>query len=391
MMTRLIGHASSRRIRGLWAALALCAVPSVHAAAQANLSTQGFGFPTGQFSTRTWGTGGALAELDPLSPVNPASLAIIPSRIVFFQIEPEYRSVTTSNGTDRTTTARYPVVFGALPVGHGWVMSLGSSTLLDRTATTLFNTTQFLSPTDSVAMLTNFRVSGAMNDVRLAAGWAPLSWLRVGFGAHAITGSNLISITQSFPADSTQFSAFTQQRILGFSGGAVSAGVQLVSRFVTAGISGRHGGNLNLSAEDTLLTSAKVPSRFGASVAFTGIANSAISIRTSHDTWSTLGNLGNPGLKAVDAWDSSIGADLAGPRFGDRILFLRGGFRTRTLPFQTDAHTVTEQSFTGGLGSAFASGHVLGDLALIHASRTAAGLSASEHAWTVSIGISVRP
>jgi len=52
---------------------------------------------------------------------------------------------------------------------------------------------------------------------------------------------------------------------------------------------------------------------------------------------------------------------------------------------------VTEQSFTGGLGSAFASGHVLGDLALIHASRTAAGLSATEHAWTVSLGISVRP
>jgi hypothetical protein len=390
MIMSLVGLVGRARIRGVVAALSLCATPAFSAQGQANLSAQGFGFPTGQFSTRTWGTGGALAELDPLSPINPASIAIIPTRMVTFQIEPEFRSVTTSNGTERTTTARYPNVFGALPVGYGFVVSLGASTLLDRTATSVFNTTQFLSPTDSVPMTTKFRVDGAMDDVRLAAGWAPLSWLRVGVGAHAITGHNLISITQSF-TDSAQFSAFTQQRILGFNGAAVSGGVQLVSKAVTAGFSARRGGHLDLSSEDTLLTSGKVPNRYGASIAFTGIANSAISIRTSRDNWSSLGSLGTPELHAVDAWDTSVGADLAGPRVGDKILFLRGGFRTRTLPFQTGTHTVTEQSFTGGLGSAFASGHVLGDLALIHSSRTAAGLSASEHAWTISFGISVRP
>src|SRR5207248_9768149 len=127
---------------------------------------------------------------------------------------------------------------------------------------------------------------GARDDVRRAAGWSPASWLRMGLGAHAITGHNLVSISQSF-ADSLRFSAFTQQRVLGFSGGAVSAGIQLVSRAFTAGFSARHGGDLNLSAEDTLLSSAKVPNRFGASVAFTGIANSAISIRTSRDNWSS--------------------------------------------------------------------------------------------------------
>jgi hypothetical protein len=229
-----------------------------------------------------------------------------------------------------------------------------------------------------------------MDDVRFAAGWAPLNWLRIGLGAHAITGHNLISITQSF-TDSLRFSAFTQQRVLGFSGGAVSGGIQLVSKAVTAGFSARRGGNLNLSAEDTLLTSAKVPNRFGASLAFTGIANSAISIRTSRDNWSSLGSLGTPALHAVDAWDTSVGADLAGPRIGERTLFLRGGYRTRTLPFQTGTHTVTEQSFAGGLGSVFAAGHVLGDLAIIHSNRSAEGLSASEHAWTVSLGLSVRP
>jgi hypothetical protein len=375
-------------LRATTLAASLAALPLVAADAQSNLSSQGFGFPTGQFSARTYGTGGALAEIDPLSPVNPAAIATLGTRLLFFQIEPEFRTVTTKNGTERTTTARYPNVFGALPIG-GLVLSLGASTLLDRTSTTVFNTTQVLSPTESVPITTRFRVDGAMDDVRLAAGWGPTSWLRVGLGAHAITGHNLVSITQSF-ADSTSFAAFTQQRILGFSGGAVSAGAELVSKAVTAGFSVRRGGNLDLSDGDTVISKAKVPNRFGASIAFTGIPNSSITVRTSRDDWSSLRGLGSPGLQPVDAWDTSVGADVAGPHVGDRIVFLRGGFRTRTLPFTAADKTVKENSISGGLGTAFAGNRMLMDLALIHANRSAA-LEASEHAWTVSIGISVRP
>lgn len=369
-------------------ATSFAALPIGAVIAQANLSSQGFGFPTGQFSARTYGTGGALAEMDPLSPVNPASIAALGTRLLFFQIEPEFRTVTTNNGTERTTTARYPNVFGALPI-QGLVVSLGSSTLLDRTSTTVFNTTQTLSTNEVVPITTRFKVDGAMDDVRLAAGWAPASWLRVGLGAHAITGHNLVSITQSF-ADSSSFASFTQQRILGFSGAAVSAGVQFVSKSINAAVSARRGGNLDLTDEDTVLSKAKVPNRFGASIAYTGIANSAISIRTSRDDWSSLRGLGSPGLDPVDAWDTSIGADIAGPRLGDRIVFLRGGFRTRTLPFTAAENRVKENSVTGGVGTAFAGNRVLMDLAVIHASRSAA-LEASERAWTVSLGISVRP
>lgn len=369
-------------------ATSIAALPIGAVIAQANLSSQGFGFPTGQFSARTYGTGGALAEMDPLSPVNPASIAALGTRLLFFQIEPEFRTVTTNNGTERTTTARYPNVFGALPI-QGLVVSLGSSTLLDRTSTTVFNTTQTLSTNEVVPITTRFKVDGAMDDVRLAAGWAPASWLRVGLGAHAITGHNLVSITQSF-ADSSSFASFTQQRILGFSGAAVSAGVQFVSKSINAAVSARRGGNLDLTDEDTVLSKAKVPSRFGASIAYTGIANSAISIRTSRDDWSSLRGLGSPGLDPVDAWDTSIGADIAGPRLGDRIVFLRGGFRTRTLPFTAAENRVKENSVTSGVGTAFAGNRVLMDLAVIHASRSAA-LEASERAWTVSLGISVRP
>jgi hypothetical protein len=391
MMKTMTGPARLERTARGWilgGALFL-ALPVAASRAQSDLSSQGFGYPPGQFSARAQGTGGAIAELDPLSPVNPATITLLGTRTLFFQMEPEFRSVTTAAGTERTTTARYPVVFGAIPFGSQLVLSVGSSTLLDRTASTTFLTTQHIGPGDSVAMTTKFHVDGAMNDVRLALGWTPANWLRLGVGAHAIVGHNLIDVTQSF-ADSARFAAFSEARVLGFDGGAVSAGVELVSKNVIAGFSARHGGSMHLSAEDTTLTSANVPNRFGASIAYSGIANSLLSVRTSRDNWSSLGSLGAPGLKGVDSWDTSVGAEVAGPKFQDRLTFLRAGFRTRTLPFQAAGSDVKETSFTGGLGSTLAQGRVIADLAVIHANRSA-DIGASEHAWTVSIGISVRP
>lgn len=369
-------------------AVSLVALPAA-ASAQANLSGQGFGFPSGQFSTRAQGTGGSVGEMDPFSPINPATLAGFTSRVLFFQLEPEYRSVTTPNGTERTTTARYPVVFGAMPVGHGAVLSLSASSLLDRTSTTSFNSTQTLETGELVPMTTTYEINGGITDVRLAAGWAPKSWLRLGVGAHGITGSNLINLTQSFE-DTVRFATFTQQRLLGYHGTAASAGFQVVSSTIIASGSVRVGGRLRLSSEDTLLGTADVPTQFGGSLAYVGISNSAIAIRTSHENWSALGGLGTAGLNGVDSWDTSIGGDFAGPRIADRIVFLRTGFRTRNLPFQASGQTVHENSFSVGTGTSFAKGRVLGDLALIRAWRSA-DLSASEHAWTLSVGISVRP
>ncbi|HEY4133181.1 MAG TPA: hypothetical protein VGM50_21365, partial [Gemmatimonadaceae bacterium] len=201
--------------------------PTHTARAQANLSSQGFGFSPGQFSARANGTGGAIAEMDPLSPINPASLAMVGTRLIYFQIQPEYRTVSTPNGKEATTTSRYPNVFGAIPIGGAWVASLSASTMLDRTSSTTFSTTQFLNAVDSVPMKTLYKIDGAMDDIRLGLGWGASSWLKLGVGAHAITGHNLVSITQSF-ADTVTFATFTQQRVLGFSGAAASAGISLI-------------------------------------------------------------------------------------------------------------------------------------------------------------------
>jgi hypothetical protein len=387
-LSRVVARCAAAATMAFAVSVVSVAAPALEA--QANLSTQGFGYSTGQFSSRAQGTAGAVAELDPMSPVNPAAISVLGSRILFFQIEPEYRTVTSSGGTERTTTARYPNVFGAMPIVHNFVMSFGASTLLDRTATTIFSTTQFLSTGDTVPMSTTYRVDGAMNDVRLAAGWAPTSWLRVGLGAHEIVGHNLIELTESF-ADSETYKPFTQSRILGFSGPAMSGGFQLVSKWITAAASMRQGGVLHMDASDTVLSAARVPNRYGGSIAFTGFTNSFIAIRTSRDDWSALNGLGSSSVVGVDSWDTSVGADVAGPTIGTHIVSLRAGFRDRTLPFEAAGQKVKERSFSGGLGTAFAGGRVIADAALIHANRSAPSLGAAERAWTMSFGISVQP
>jgi hypothetical protein len=359
------------------------------AGAQSNLSVQGFGYPPGQFSSRANGSAGSTGEIDPLSPINPAAIGQFGTRIVYFQMEPEFRSVTANGVTETTTTARYPVVFGAIPLGSKLVMSLGSSTLLDRTATTIFNTTQTISPTESVPMTTQFKVDGALNDIRLAAAWTVSSWLRVGAGLHGFAGHNLVSITQTF-ADTTVFSQFTQSRILGFGGAAGSVGFQAFNKSWMAAGSFRAGGKIELSSSDTVLGSGHVPTEFGGSLAYTGLAGSFISVRTSHDSWSSLGGLGQSALSPVNTWDTSVGADMAGPHLGSHQLFLRAGVRDRTLPFQASGQDVTEKSIAGGLGTALANGRVLADLAVTRAARSA-NLPASEHAWIISLGLSVLP
>jgi hypothetical protein len=60
------------------------------------------------------------------------------------------------------------------------------------------------------------------------------------------------------------------------------------------------------------------------------------------------------------------------------------------LPFEASGRAVTENSYSGGLGTSFAGGRVSTDLALIRALRSA-DLGASERAWTISFGIGVRP
>jgi hypothetical protein len=359
--------------------------------AQANLSGQGLGYPTGQLSTRAEGAGGAIAELDPMSLVNPAALGFIGTTTLFFQIEPEYRRVTTGSAVDKTTTARYPLFAAVIPVGSNWAVAVSSATLLDRTWTTTVDSNVVFGQ-DTVPSTFLYGSSGSINDLRLALAWSPRSYVRFGLGGHLISGSDRVFVGRTF-INNAAFGNFADSSTLGFDGGAVSAGIELIApKLAVASASFRKGGNINASRNDTTLASARIPDRLGFSLAYIGAAGTEIAARTSLDKWSSLNGLSRGTSQAVDAWDTSIGADVAGPRLGSQPLMLRVGGRWRTLPYTLGPTNdkVKEQSFSAGFGTTFGGGRVVTDVTVIHARRDA-GIEVNERAWTLSIGLGIRP
>lgn len=361
---------------------------------QGSLSTQGLGYPSGQASTRAGGTASAVAELDPLSQLNPAALGAAGNTTLFFQIEPEYRTVSFGATRERTTTARYPLFAATLPLGTRWAVGLSSATLLDRTYSTSSASTVVIEgepvPHDFVS-----GSDGSVNDLRLGFAFTPRNWLRLGLGGHLVSGSDRVFSGLSFDPGGG-FAGFADTTVLSFDGGAVSLGAQVIApKLAIFSASFRKGGDLNSRRGDTALGKARVPDRLGLSMAYIGITGTQIAVRTEHDRWSSLNALGSGISRAVDAWDSSVGADIAGPRFGSALFMVRTGLRWRTLPYEADGNEVRERSASGGIGTTFAAGRVFTDLSVTRALRdaniTVDGAKFTERAWTLSIGLGVRP
>jgi hypothetical protein len=360
------------------------------AEAQGALSLQGLGYPPGGMSARAEGTGGGVADFDALSLTAPASLAGVGGSALYFQYSPEFRKVTTSSGSANTTTARFPVVAGVLPMGQSWTLGFGVATFLDRsTETNLTRTETVGAPTDTVTLTEKNSVLGAINDVRLALAWSNSPKFRVGFAGHVFAGSNRIRFQQLFP-DSAKYISTSQTGSISYAGFAASLGFEFhPSRAIGFAFDARKGGDLRAESGDTTLGSGRIPDHYAASVIFEGIPGAAISARVAHDSWSSLGTLSSSGIQAFDGWDVGAGVEASGPRIMQRIITLRVGARSRTLPFGLDAEKVTENSLAAGLGIPLTRERASLDLAIQRASRKAADIS--ERGYILSFGLRVSP
>jgi len=377
-------------MRKLFVAIAVAAISS-RAEGQGALSLQGLGYPTGELSARAEGTGGGVADFDALSLVSPASISAVGSPALFFQYSPEFRRVTVGSNTAKTTTARFPMIAGVLPMGQNWTLGLSSSTFLDRSGeTSLVRQLPVGAPTELVNVTERNKVLGAINDARLALAWAPTSALRIGFGAHVFSGSNRITFSQVFP-DSSKYVSTTQSGRMSFAGFAGSLGLEYrPSSVLGFALSGRKGGDLRAQSGDTAIGSGRLPDHYSASATYEGIPGATISARVAHDAWSSLGTLSSSGTKAFDGWDTGVGAEVTGPRIMQRIIVVRGGARIRTLPFGFNGEKVSEKSFVGGLGIPLTRDRASFDFAVQRASRTA-GAGVKETGYILSFGLRVSP
>jgi hypothetical protein len=360
---------------------------------QSNVSTQGYGYPQGQLSSRALALGGSIGEIDASSALNPASIGRLTSRTVIFQIEPEYRSVTAPSGTDKTTTARYPLVNIGVPFGERWVIGVSASSLLDRTWQTSRADTQTIGG-DEIPTTIDLTSQGAINDLRLATTWTNRRWLYIGVGFSGFTGRNVLTTIEQF--DDSAFAAYSADQVLSYGGSAVSAGVQVLSQRLSSvfGLSYRMGNSLHVRAGDSTLARGKVPSRFGASMAYTGLQGTVLAVRVARDQWSKMTPMllnAASGENAHDSWDLGAGAELTGPRIIGQTFLIRTGGRARTLPFEAAGKTVTEKVASFGTGVNFGGGRMSADATILRQWRNADLPTVSERAWTFSLSLTARP
>jgi hypothetical protein len=357
--------------------------------AQGSLSSQGFGYPPGQLSSRARATGGAFGEFDPQSPINPAAISGWGRPALFFQYDPEFRHSESGNVSGRASTSRFPVIAAALPIKQTFMFGAATSTLLDRTWSTNFERKELIGA-DSVPLLESTRSIGSINDNRIALGWSRSSSLRIGGAVHLITGENSIRIRREFV--STDFDTLDQTSVRGFGGLALSVGGEVkVARTITVAGSYRMGGSLRAYAGDTTLAKGNVPDRFGAAVRYEGIGGMAVAASMAWTQWSRLASLGSSQLVVNDVTDYGIGIEGRGPKWFDNHLPLRVGYRRRALPFSlTGAGKIFESDLSAGFGIPLARTRSNFDFGVERASRWGAA-GVTETAWTLSFGMLIRP
>ena len=358
------------------------------AQAQGTLSTQGLGYPPGQLSTAARSQGGANGEVDPLSPLNPAALAMLRNPVVFMQADPEFRELHVGGQSQRTSVVRFPLFMGALTMGSRWAAGVSASTLFDRTWATVTRDTQVVG-TDTLGSEVLQRSDGSVADLRVAVAFAATPWLRIGVAGHVYSGRDLMLTARMFD-DSARFRSDTQTTTLSFGGNAVTLGAHAFwPRIAAIGVTLRRGGALSAYDVNDKIGSARAPDHVGLSVVYLGVRGAAFSVRVANDTWANVEDL-SPTLRTHSGLDLGVGADVVGPRFGSSAMNLRAGGRWRTLPFSSDGNAVEENTWSGGFGLPFAGGRAEVNFGALRSNRSGAS-GISESAWTFSTGFAVRP
>jgi hypothetical protein len=367
----------------------------VSLAAQGNVSTQGFGYPTGQLSARAEGGAGAFGEFDAQSPINPAAIASDRTTQIHFQYDPEFRTVEVGGTHETSTTSRFPLAMISGPIWGGGAIALSWSTLLDRTfqvsqSTFIQNYTQNTRDT----LTSTIQSSGGINDIRLTTAWAFGSWLAIGGGLDLFTGENRllqqVTVTDTIP---NQYQQSQFKNSLSYNGVGASGGLTL-RPLKWLGLAGsfRYGGGITVREGDSAgVGHGLVPARVGGGLLLNPLQGLLISARYDWEEWSRLNALGRGGLEAQNGGGWSVGADIEGPKLGNqRYITLRVGGGNRPLPYVLAGTPIRETDLSGGLGIPLLGQRSVLDVSVIHADRTQV-LGVAETAYILSVGLTIRP
>ena len=374
------------------AAAALSVLSAGSAPAQSLLSARGLGFVLEPVDARARGLGGLPIGLpDPaMSLVNPASAMGLPAAglSVTFQAD-EFSAQAGDQGGDYTT-ARFPVVQAAFPLGGRFVGTLGYAAVLDQNwAVTREDSIDVGG--GRVGVVDRFRSNGGVARLRAGAAYRAFPRLDVGAALDVYTGALRDSVFRIFPAGiASSITGTTYEwQGLGFSAGARWRGDAFS---VSAAVSGA--GALTAEPQDSGVVgkdySLPLQVDAGASARIAQQALVAVSARWAG--WSAVDeDLAAGSGGARDATQIAGGVEYEGMRFIGRPVPLRLGGRLSQLPFrwEEDGEFVDERAVTGGIGMIFSGGGASLDLSAERGWRGGDAAGLDESFWRVSLSLSL--
>jgi len=380
----------ARARRWVAAVMTVAVVTPTGAGAQGSLGALGFGYPVNGMSTRVSGTAGAFGDIDPLSPINPASLGGLARSVISAQAEPEHRTLTFGNLREKTASQRIPLLAVVFPARGGVAVGFSARGFLDRSYTTTTSGTALIDGTTR-ATTEQLTMRGAIGDLRAAVGWQIGNRARVGLGGHIFTGENTAVRQRTF-SDTLKFGGTLDSSKVTYIGTAVSFGGELrLFKGFAAAASYRAGNGFDARIRDTTRASGTVPARLGGTLRFDGIPGSSFAVGFEQVKWSDMQTMASSRTSASDVTNYYGGAELAGPRFRGIPVLVRAGYARNQLPYSIGAAVVKESRFSGGLGIPVARDNASLDLSIQRANRSMAGSTAREAAWLLGIGMQVRP
>ncbi len=362
---------------------------------QSVLANGGLGLPVEPIDARGMALGGVGLGIQDsyLSWTNPAETAGIPAPglLASFQFD-EFTAEFRGRENDGST-ARFPLLLGAFPLGPDWSVSFGYGGLLDQNWAVQRGDTLMLSG-DSVIVADRLASEGGVAAWRLGGAYRVGADLSVGLGINAYTGSTTRTVSRQFggafvPAESTSESSYSGLGLMGGVRWTPSPALNL-----SAAIS--RGGTLTAEPNDSTGVTSEYDLPLKLDIGASGRvgSNLLVALSAGFAGWSSANDALSATGGARDSWSVKGGLEWDAIQLGAQPLPIRIGGRVGALPFRwtaagTEAGWVDASAVTGGIGILLAEGAVRGDFGVERGTRGGADAGIEESYWryTLSVGV----
>lgn len=381
-----------RAVLGAVAAAAVVAAPP--AAAQSLFSSGGLGLIGEAGDARGDALGGLGLGLPgaEISWYNPAGAVGLPAAGLRVSAQLDGFDATYGGRESSGSTARFPLILAAFPIGTRGAVTAGFSGLVDQNWMFEQQDTLVIGG-DSVSVIDRILSDGGASRLRLAGAYRLLPGLSVGVGGELFTGGVRRVSGRVFPGQSGPACCAAQWT---YSGAGVLGSIDWSpSEALGMAVAATGGGELRAKAtagEGAEDRSYDLPVTVTGGVSARLTTNLLVALGGEWGGWSSLNEALAEEGGSRDSYSLHGGIEMDLLNIAGRPLPLRLGARTAKLPFRWVGATndwADERAYTGGTGMSFGGGAAVMDLSVERGRRGSDAAGITETYWRVLLSATV--